>query len=442
MIWYRRQKDRTLYREEIALNEQTFTIIRYIVTLLFGVISTAAFANLLKTKGNIIRLFFLAIVLLAIQGILFYSMGFEVTLYLYPLHTHIVLILALKVIFHCKMLHAVLSTLLAYMCCQIPSWISKLTLNLEHSSYTIELLVYIIVVLLTTNFIIRYAADTIHEMMQSSILIAISFCIVPLTYYFFDYYTTVWTKLLYTGNYHVTQFMPFIICIFYLVYGVVYSHEQHRIKEINEEKTILSNQLLIVKSEMDKLFELEQLTKIHRHDMRHHLSLILHMLNQNQTEDAITYIEDNVKKIESFTPKKFCDMKMLNLLLTHFATIAEDYHTDYHFNIQYPGKIPISNTELCALVSNALENALNCLQKLPEESRLLKVKLCEFNGKFIFSVDNSCDKNDNIMDIPLSPKDGHGYGTLSIRSIAQEHNGIADFKIENGIFTLMVVIPY
>ena len=93
-------------------------------------------------------------------------------------------------------------------------------------------------------------------------------------------------------------------------------------------------------------------------------------------------------------------------------------------------------------MSNALENALYAVGELPEEKRLVDARLCAFKGKLIFSVDNSCDGKIQVTgNRPKTDKTEHGYGTRSIMTIANEHNGMAVFQSENGTFSLMVAIP-
>lgn len=197
-----------------------------------------------------------------------------------------------------------------------------------------------------------------------------------------------------------------------------------------------------MENEIESLNELEHKTRIFRHDMRHHLSLILHFLEENQIIEAKEYIQENIRTIDSFTPKRFCSMKMLNLLFSHFAARAEEMGANYHFDIQLPAKLPLSNMEICTLVSNALENAFDAAENMPEGKRMIDVRLCEYHRQMVFSVDNSCDGEMVVINnMPQASRNGHGYGTKSIMSIAKEHQGMAVFQAENGVFSLMVTIP-
>ena len=415
--------------------------IRYVVTLLYGVALTASFAGLLKRKRNIIKIALLTMSLLLLQVLLILTIGMDLTLYLYPLHTHVVLIAALVIVFGCKLFNAILHTMLAYMCCQIPAWISKLTMYFSMDNQ-VEFVCYLIAALLILWLLLRYAGDEVYEMSQTSTATVAAFSIVPLTYYFFDYCTTVWTKILYTGNYHVTQFMPSVICVAYLVFSIVYGREQEKRVRANEEKAIVENELQIVQKEIENLGKVEHMTRIYRHDMRHHLLLILHLIEENHIDDVKEYISDNIKNIDSFTPRRFCDMEMLNLLLSHFASLAEEQKIRYQFDVRLPQDTPLNKTEICALVSNALENAFHAVEELPEGKRYVDLKFCEFKRKLIFSVDNSCEaKITMIKSRPQASSKGHGYGTRSICSIANDHGGTATFHMEDGMFSLMVMIP-
>ncbi|MGN0306221.1 MAG: sensor histidine kinase, partial [Lachnospiraceae bacterium] len=338
--------------------------------------------------------------------------------------------------------NAIIYTLLAYMCCQIPTWISRWTMYTTYYSSIGEFLLYLFTAFITLWIIVKYAAAPIYELLQGSKASTLVIGIVPVTYYFFDYYTTVWTKVLYTANYHVAQFMPSVICVVYLVFAVVFSYEQKRRIEAMEERTILENELYIVETEIKSLREVSRITRIHRHDMRHHLALVLHLIEENHIEEAREYIQENIERIDQFTPHRFCDMEMLNLILSHFAGQAEEMKAQYCFHVELPDKIPLTKPELCAMVSNALENAFHAVGELPERERFVDVRLCKFKGKLLFSVDNSC--NDKIQaagNRPNLDKAGHGYGTRSIMTIANEHNGMAVFQSENGKFSLMVMIP-
>ena len=139
------------------------------------------------------------------------------------------------------------------MCCQIPAWISSL-FSSDHGKWVYaEYIVYILIAAITLYFIIHYVSQPLYELINSSMQMTLIFMIVPLTYYLFDYITTVWTQLLYTGNYSVSQFMPLIICVSYLLFTVAYRNEQVKRMSAVWEKSILENELKEAENEIENL---------------------------------------------------------------------------------------------------------------------------------------------------------------------------------------------
>ncbi|NLZ34427.1 GHKL domain-containing protein [Clostridium isatidis] len=60
---------------------------------------------------------------------------------------------------------------------------------------------------------ISYAGKYAAKLFLRSKISSITFGIIPIVYYFFDYITTTYTNLLYSGNPVASEFMPFVCCI-------------------------------------------------------------------------------------------------------------------------------------------------------------------------------------------------------------------------------------
>lgn len=424
------------------MTDMTLKICRYGITLLFGVISTCAFSGLIQTKKDIWKAGEIFLFLGSIQIIIGILGGFQSTLAFYPLHTHLVLISILALKFRIKFVNALTFTLMAYMCCQIPAWVSSLfTLTQGKLTYA-EYPCYVFMVALTLYFIIKYASSPIYELIQSSSKMTLIFLIVPLTYYVFDYTTSVWTQLLYSGNYQVTQFMPLVICVAYLVFAVAYRNEQTKRISADWEKTILENELKAAENEIENMKAMDQITKMYRHDLRHHFSFLLHLAEQEEINRIVDYIKENIENIQAITPQTYCDNEIVNMVISHFAKTADEMEVDYKFSVDFPEKQPLSNTEICVLFSNIMENAIIAMKKIPQEQKIFCLKVREYNNNMIITADNTYQGNAIIIDqVPFSNQHNHGYGTKCIMTIAQKYNGFWEFKTTGNMFQLMVVIP-
>lgn len=215
-----------------------------------------------------------------------------------------------------------------------------------------------------------------------------------------------------------------------------------------EEKLLIENNIEMIEAELDNIREIENMSRIYRHDLRHHFTLLLALIQENKLSQAESYICENIQAVAENTPEHYCDIDVLNLLLTHYGRIFRDLQIDYRFDIDVPKTLYISNMEICALVSNALENAFAASQKLPAKKRRLELIFKEHNGMLVFSVDNACEENTNVG-VPdasdertsaINSSNEHGFGTKSIKAIVRKYNGSAEFSVRNGMFRTMVII--
>jgi len=237
--------------------------------------------------------------------------------------------------------------------------------------------------------------------------------------------------------------MPVVICAAYIVYLATLSKDHMQRTDAIVESTILDNEMSIVHNEIDNLNELQQRAKLYKDDIQKHFASILAFIEAKDNKGAIEYINESIKAVDKITPHRFCRNEMLNLILSHFAEIAEAKQYNYMYKIDLPDELPLTNIELCAIVSNTLENAYNEMGVLEEKEKRVALSFCQHNGMLLYSVSNTC-RRDFVLegDRPESENgEAHGFGTKSIVSIAQDHGGTVDFRAKNGMFEIMIMIP-
>ena len=101
--------------------------------------------------------------------------------------------------------------------------------------------------------------------------------------------------------------------------------------------------------------------------------------------------------------------------------------------------------DLYILLGNALDNAIECLTAIQEpEKRFLSVNIRRKGGLALICLRNYCDHAPDFeQGLPVttkSDKNNHGYGTKSIREIAEKYNGQMSAKVEQNIFTLNILL--
>lgn len=136
-------------------------------------------------------------------------------------------------------------------------------------------------------------------------------------------------------------------------------------------------------------------------------------------------------------------LPLCNLILSSFAAKAKQLGITMTVDGKLPSLISLSDTELCSLLSNGLENAITAAsERLDFIDRSVAIKITIHKGKLLISIENLYTGKLIMKDgVPLSAQEGHGYGTLSVVAIAEEHGGQAIFNAKSGVFTLKIMLP-
>lgn len=355
---------------------------------------------------------------------------------------HIPLIFFITFYCKCNFIIALVSVLSSYLCCQTPRWFATMALYLFDSRLS-YLIVNSLTIFPVLFFLKKHVVRSVNQLINISKRSMLLFSIVPLMYYLFDYATTVYTDLLYRGIEMAVLFMPTIVSMFYFVFILIYYNEMQKRSNAESEGIVLSIQTNQAKKELSAFLESQEKTAIYRHDMHHHLNLIRACLETGDTRKALEYIRNTQAEIIEFTPVRYCENRTINLILSYFADRAKAAGVTFLTDATIPQTISILETELCALLSNGLENALHACTAVPDEKeRILRVN-CQLHkdNMLIFIENNYTGKVDMENGLPQSHRQNHGFGVKSIMTIVQKYDGYCSYTAEDGIFTLKVVLP-
>jgi hypothetical protein len=414
------------------------------MALIFGTAVSLLFAGVQKTRAGKITTSIFYTLILFIQILSWWMFGLQTTRQLYPFITHLPLILFLTLYFKRPWMLSISSVLTAYLCCQIPSWMASFV-GAVLSSQLADHISYFIAICVVYYFLKRYVADSVRKIMEQSTLSCLLFGAVPLLYYLFDYATTVYTDLLYSGAHVTVQFTPYVICTFYLLFVLQYYKESQKQEVAKRERDIFASQLQQAQIELNTMRQIQKGTAIYRHDMRHHLSLIGLLAADGDLKKIKEYLAITENDIDALIPVRFCENETVNLILSRFEARAKKDGVSLHIDVRLPAELYMNDTELCSLLSNALENAIVAAAQIMEE-KLRKVYIHAIinGGKLVISTENAyVGKLEMEGELPKSntKEAGHGFGIKSIVAIVERHNGLYSFDIEGGVFILRVMIP-
>lgn len=410
------------------------------LTFLFGVYISAAFLGIRMNRRNVLILFAFSSAVGVVFASSFVLFGAKVTQQIYPLIIHIPLVVFLTLFYHYKAILAVLSVLTAYLCCQISNWIGILALNLTHLDW-VYFSMRIVTTVLVFAVLLRYVSDAAAQLMKKPTKALLIFGMLPFVYYLFDYTAKVYTSLLYSGSEVIVEFLAFVLCIFYILFLVVY-FKQYEEKQASEQRSrILEMKQEQAGKEIEAFQQAQHAVALLRHDMRHFLLNISAFIEQGESEKATAYIREVIAATDKTATQKYCSNEIVNMILSSYERKIRESGIRFQYSVRIPEQLSVSDVHLTSILSNALENAVHATAMLEPEKREIRLDLRMNGNKLLISVENTCAETPKIVDgLPQSSKNGHGLGTQSIRYVTEKLNGNCQFAVQDHWFILRVIL--
>lgn len=283
------------------------------------------------------------------------------------------------------------------------------------------------------NYLLKYGSNRLF----------LRYTIVPLLYYIYVFATqnVDFSSFSSVSGYVVRHLPTMEVFVFYFL--LLHSYKElNQKRELETAQTALCQQLNAAEEQISLLHEAQTQTAVYRHNMRHHLNTINGFLSLGKPQQAKEYIQKVQADVEAITPKRFCENELVNLLCSSYSGKAERMGIRLNINAGVPKGLPISDTELCSLLSNGLENAMRAVCALEESDRQVTF-YCELKpNRLLIEISNPYAGELVMQDgLPVSDREGHGYGCRSIQSIVSRHRGLCSFGAGNGLFTLRVMLP-
>ncbi len=418
------------------------TEITALLILLYGVLLSVNFAGSIASAKELRILAAMCLIVSMVQLVSYWSWGYDMTTKLYPLMVHLPNVLMLVLVLKRPWGVSIVSVLTAYFCCQLPRWVGTMALELWGTSLAYQV-GYIISIFPIFFLLQRYFAKAAYQAMTYSNRSLYLFGCLPLFYYVFNYVTTIYTKSLYDGSRMVSEFLPAAMALFYVMFVSLYHNEAMRMSQLKLDNALLAKQSEHAKNEILALQKAREQIAVYQHDMRHHLSLIGNWIDTGEIDKVSEYIRQTQVDIDSIVPVRYCENHAVNLILSSFVAKAKERDVTLYVEASIPEVLHFSETELCTLLSNGLENAISAAAEVDTQQRKVTFSCQPHKGKLLIHIKNPYQGTINMQaGLPQSTRPGHGFGTKSIKMIAERHNGYFSFEAREDQFTLKVVLPF
>ena len=279
----------------------------------------------------------------------------------------------------------------------------------------------------------KYAAPHIRNFIEIIDQQNFSFVLFPiLSFILLAFYVVQRTYLL-------SNFIPLVICtflIFFTYYLIAIAINRTR------RQQQLEQQLTLERDHYHNLNESINTTKVIRHDLRHHMVTISEYLKKNNAAAAQEYLNKLCNLYDDSSIPTVCRNQSADALISHYLKLAKQQDITVVTNLHIPDNLGIDNLDLCVVVGNCLENAIEaCSQISDGEPRFVNINVTLTKGHLVIKIENSFNGLVQVQkDDFFSTKKGldHGIGLSSVKTLAAKYQGNCLISFVQRVFKVVI----
>lgn len=182
-----------------------------------------------------------------------------------------------------------------------------------------------------------------------------------------------------------------------------------------------------------------------KHDFKNQVQIAYQMIEDGRAEESKAHL----CKMENQMYALFATgCFSLDSLLTLKELDMRRRGIRFEYSLCSLMKLPISDYDLCGVVGNLLDNAIEALvrQDLKKEQLFIEFRIDRVRDMLFVEcvnpADDSAVRREKNVFVTSKRGEGHGLGIQSVRGIVRQAGGTSSFTCENGRFSVVITLPY
>lgn len=180
-----------------------------------------------------------------------------------------------------------------------------------------------------------------------------------------------------------------------------------------------------------------------RHDYHNHMQVMKARLDMGDMEGLGKYLEELEQELDRVDTLVKSGNLMADAILNSKLTLARRHGISINCKAKLPERLPVEDVDLCVILGNLLDNAIEACGQVEEGGRFLRIYMTVNKTQFYLSVQNSA-KEDPDFDQRnyISRKRGnHGLGMKRVKAAVDKYQGYLKLANEPGIFAAEATMP-
>ena len=183
-----------------------------------------------------------------------------------------------------------------------------------------------------------------------------------------------------------------------------------------------------------------------RHDLKNQLIFLLERCEKKEYKEEEQFLEQLIEKapFDSLTISK-TDNSVVDALVNYKYTIAKRFGIEFIVKLEIPMILPFDDADMCVILGNALDNAMEANIRADIEKRYVKLNMRMDMSNLVIIIENTFngqinkDKKGKIQTIKTNKTD-HGFGLDSIQKVVNKYHGFMKISYTETVFTVEMLL--
>ena len=181
-----------------------------------------------------------------------------------------------------------------------------------------------------------------------------------------------------------------------------------------------------------------------KHDYRNHIQIMKSYAKSGDLDAICKYLDALDTDLAAIDTVIKTGNKMTDAILNSKISLARSKHVPVIAEAQISVALTTPELDLCIILGNLFDNAIEANLNLPEEKRMIRIYMEMKNTQLYISFTNmtAVKKQYKVNGrFHTSKGEGHGFGLVRIDDIIEGHGGYIDRNSEEGAFTTEILLP-
>ncbi len=180
-----------------------------------------------------------------------------------------------------------------------------------------------------------------------------------------------------------------------------------------------------------------------RHDYKNHIAAMKIHLQQGNYELLGNYLNELNEDLTNVDTVLKTGNVMVDAILNSKISLAESKNINVDATAKVPEKIRVSDTDVCVIIGNLLDNAIEACCKLEDcDKRFIRIYIGLLKQQLYISVSNSVggEIRKSGKTYFTTKNENHGFGLKRIDKIVSGYGGYINRQDETDVFATEIMI--